>query len=419
MRRRAKMAPTWSGRGGSKDDELCFLCPDQGFRMRGSIISWAMNIRVRQSRPRFLLKGLRDIAYDRASSTCPTSARERCSDVVSVEVKPGKPVAGGGCCVTYTTMTLYVIGLGLCNEKDITVRGLEASTRWRTASHPHHDRRPQAVRSSTRVYLEAYTSILMVQKERLASQFNEAFYGKPILLADRDTVETDSDTILHDADTQDIAFLVVGDPFGATTHTDIVLRARAKHIPVRIIHNASIVNAVGTTGLQLYNFGQAVSLVFFTDTWKPDSFYDRIKENSDLGLHTLVLLDIKVKEQNEENLARGRKIYEPPRYMSIPQAVSQLLEIESLRDQKVLASKTTLAIALSRVGGDANDQRIVCGTLEELSQQSPEVFGEPLHSLVIVGKRLHHLEVDYAQEYAVNKETWRRVASQVYGCALE
>ena len=63
-------------------------------------------------------------------------------------------------------------------------------------------------------------------------------------------------------------------------------------------------NAVGASGLQLYTFGQAVSLVFFTDTWKPDSFYARIKENSDLGLHTLVLLDIKVKEQSEENLAR-------------------------------------------------------------------------------------------------------------------
>ena len=105
--------------------------------------------------------------------------------------------------------------------------------------------------------------------------------------------------------------------------------------------------------------------------------------------------------------------------MSIPQAVSQLLEIESLRNQKVLSPATTLAIALSRVGGDADDQRIVCGTLEELSQQPAEVFGEPLHSLVIVGKRLHHLEVEYAQEYAVNKETWRRVANQEYGCALE
>ena len=105
--------------------------------------------------------------------------------------------------------------------------------------------------------------------------------------------------------------------------------------------------------------------------------------------------------------------------MSIPQAVSQLLEIESFRDQKVLSPNATLAIALSRVGGDPGDQRIVCGTLEELSHQPPEVFGEPLHSLVIVGKRLHHLEVDYAQEYAVNKETWRQVASQAYGCTLE
>ena len=64
-------------------------------------------------------------------------------------------------------------------------------------------------------------------------------------------------------------------------------------------------NAMGACGLQLYNFGQTVSLVFFTETWKPDSFYDRIKENADLGMHTLVLLDIKVKEQSEENLARS------------------------------------------------------------------------------------------------------------------
>lgn len=90
----------------------------------------------------------------------------------------------------------------------------------------------------------------------------------------------------------------------ATTHTDLLLRARDLQIPTQIIHNASIINAVGCSGLQLYNFGQTVSLVFFTDTWKPDSFYDRIAENAKLGLHTLVLLDIKVKEQSEENLAR-------------------------------------------------------------------------------------------------------------------
>ena len=94
----------------------------------------------------------------------------------------------------------------------------------------------------------------------------------------------------------------------ATTHTDIIIRARSLKIPVQVVHNASIMNAIGACGLQLYNFGQTVSLVFFTETWKPDSFYDRIKENVDLGMHTLVLLDIKVKEQSEENLARRVRI---------------------------------------------------------------------------------------------------------------
>ncbi|KAJ2359933.1 diphthine synthase, partial [Coemansia sp. RSA 2610] len=60
---------------------------------------------------------------------------------------------------------LYIIGLGLSDERDITVKGLEA------------------VRSCERVYLEAYTSILMVDKPRL-----EAFYGKPVTVAHRETV---------------------------------------------------------------------------------------------------------------------------------------------------------------------------------------------------------------------------------------
>jgi len=232
-------------------------------------------------------------------------------------------------------------------------------------------------------------------------------------------VETESDEILRNADTQDVALLVVGDPFGATTHTDMILRARALKIPTRIIHNASIMNAIGACGLALYNFGQSVSLVFFTETWKPSSFYDRIKENADLGLHTLVLLDIKVKEQSEENLARGRKIYEPPRYMSIPQAVLQLLEIEDQRDSGTLSADKTLAISMSRVGGGEEHQRIVCGTLAELASHPSDAFGEPLHSLVIVGKRLHPLEVEFAEDYAINRNTWRGIAKGIYGCALD
>ena len=90
----------------------------------------------------------------------------------------------------------------------------------------------------------------------------------------------------------------------ATTHADLLLRADALKIPVFVIHNASVMNAVGAVGLALYNYGQTVSIPFFTETWNPDSWLDRIRENMELGLHTLCLLDIKVKEQSEENLAR-------------------------------------------------------------------------------------------------------------------
>lgn len=47
-----------------------------------------------------------------------------------------------------------------------------------------------------------------------ANNPKESFYGREIILADRDMVETSSDDILANADTSDVAFLVVGDPFG-------------------------------------------------------------------------------------------------------------------------------------------------------------------------------------------------------------
>ena len=60
----------------------------------------------------------------------------------------------------------YVIGLGLCDEKDITLRGLEVGAQP-TETYSIFDGENQAVKSCSRVYLEAYTSILMVEKSRL------------------------------------------------------------------------------------------------------------------------------------------------------------------------------------------------------------------------------------------------------------
>lgn len=67
-------------------------------------------------------------------------------------------------------------------------------------------------------------------------------------------------------------------------------RAKQAGVKVNVVHNASIMNAIGCCGLSLYNFGATVSIVFFDGNWRPDSFYDKIKANKQLGLHTLCLL---------------------------------------------------------------------------------------------------------------------------------
>lgn len=76
----------------------------------------------------------------------------------------------------------------------------------------------------------------------------------------------------------------------ATTHTDLVVRAKKMGIDVKIVHNASVINAIGICGLQLYRYGETVSIPFFTETWRPDSFYEKIHKNKEIGLHTLCLL---------------------------------------------------------------------------------------------------------------------------------
>lgn len=199
-------------------------------------------------------------------------------------------------------------------------------------------------------------------------------------------------------------------PSRATTHTDLVLRARELSIPVRTVPNASIMSAIGATGLQLYNFGQTVSMVFFTDNWRPTSFYDRVRENRQHGLHTLVLLDIKVKEQSLENMARGRKIYEPPRYMTAGLCARQMLEVEEVRGEGAYGPNS-LAIAAARVG--SRTEKFVAGTLKQICD-ADELLGGPLHSLVLLGRRTHELEHEFAREFAVDKDTWDRLWNEEY-----
>lgn len=85
----------------------------------------------------------------------------------------------------------------------------------------------------------------------------------------------------------------------------------------------------------------------------------------------------------------------------------------------LLPIKDTLAMTLSRVG--TSTQRIISGTLAELSQLTAEDFGGPLHSIVIVGKRLHPLELEFAGMFAVNGEQgqWWKVGKDAYNVERE
>jgi len=281
---------------------------------------------------------------------------------------------------------LYLIGLGLGDAKDVTVKGLEI------------------IKSVDHVYLESYTSILGCPRDEL-----ESFYGRnDLILADRDFVEQDAQQMLDQAKEKDVAFLVVGDPLGATTHSDLLLRAHELGIKWKIIHNASIMNAVACCGLQLYSFGETVSIPFWTDTWKPESFFEKIIANMRHGLHTLCLLDIKVKERSLEAMMRGKTVYEPPRFMSVAIAAAQLLEIVKTRrdlppedgdttkaegdrlDSDIdLLNEKSICVGLARVGQE--NQRIIYCSLEDMAKSD---LGPPLHSLVIPSQKTHPLEWD-------------------------
>lgn len=242
------------------------------------------------------------------------------------------------------------------------------------------------------MYLEAYTAILPgCGPEQLESLFH-----RKVVIADRDMVE--SGEIIKEVETKKVVLLVVGDPFSATTHSDLVTRCHALHVPVEVVHNASILTAVGVCGLQLYRFGQVISLCFWTETWRPDSWYERLLSNRREGLHTLVLLDIKVKEISNENLARGKKIYEPPRFMTVNQAVEQLLAVESQKGQGAL-TPSTMACGLARVGSPT--QKVVVGPLQSLRDVD---FGGPLHSLVVCGD-IHECEVEHLSMYSASPVT--------------
>ena len=67
---------------------------------------------------------------------------------------------------------------------------------------------------------------------------------------------------------------------------------------------------------------------------------------------------VQVREPSLESLARGKPVFQPPRYMTVNLAVEQLLEIEERRQEQAYGSET-LCVGLSRVGADSQQMQVI------------------------------------------------------------
>lgn len=134
---------------------------------------------------------------------------------------------------------LELIGLGLFDEKDISLRGLEEA------------------KKADKVFIELYTGKWHGNLKKL-----EKLVNKKIEILTRKDLEEGSDRILKDAKKKRIVIFVQGDSMVATTHITLIQAAKKQGIKTRIIHNASIISAIGETGLHLYRFGSIVTIPF-------------------------------------------------------------------------------------------------------------------------------------------------------------
>ncbi|WP_456366467.1 diphthine synthase [Thermococcus sp.] len=254
-------------------------------------------------------------------------------------------------------MALYFIGLGLHDEKDITLKGLEA------------------VRRCDRVFAEFYTSLLAgTTIEKI-----EELIGKPIRRLSREDVELNFEkVVLPEARGKDVAFLTAGDPMVATTHADLRIRAKKAGVESYVIHAPSIYSAVGVTGLQIYKFGKSATVAYPEGNWFPTSYYDVIRENLERGLHTLLFLDIKAQEK---------------RYMTANEAMELLLKVEEMKGAGIF-TPGTLVVVLARAGSLKPTLRA-----DYVGKMIEEDFGGQPHVLIVPG-RLHIVEAEYLVEFA-------------------
>jgi diphthine synthase len=261
---------------------------------------------------------------------------------------------------------LVFVGLGLHDEKGISLQGLEET------------------RTADSAFMELYTSILPYFSTK---RFEELVNKQVHIVSRRDLEEENGALILNASEKGKTVFLIPGDPFTATTHVALRIEAEKRGIKTRIVHGASVMSAViGLSGLHNYKFGKTVTIPFPENS--SETPYSVIAQNKKLGLHTLCLLDIKAEEK---------------RFLSINEAVKLLLEIEQKRRESIV-TPDTVAVGVARAG--STTPTLKAGSVKELVDHD---FGEPPQSLIFPGD-LHFMEAEALVVFAGAPERLRRIA---------
>src|SRR3989338_6972057 len=103
---------------------------------------------------------------------------------------------------------LYLIGLGLWDENDLPLRAVEA------------------IKKCDSVYVEFYTNKWLGDINKL-----EAIAGKKIPILKR--IQVEDELLTDEAKQKNIALLVPGDPLVATTHIQLLIDAKQKHVETK------------------------------------------------------------------------------------------------------------------------------------------------------------------------------------------
>ena len=261
---------------------------------------------------------------------------------------------------------LVFVGLGLHNEKGISLQGIEET------------------KTADQAFMELYTSILPCFSMQ---RFEEIVNKQVHVVSRRDIEEENGAVILNAAEKGKAVFLIPGDPFIATTHVALRIEAEKRGVRTRIVHGASVMSAIiGLSGLHNYKFGKTVTIPFPENSSKTP--YKVIAQNKKLGLHTLCLLDIKADEK---------------RFLSINEALTLLVEIEKKRKEGVI-TQDTVAVGVAKAGSNA--PTLKADFVKDLIKHD---FGNPPQSLIFPGD-LHFMEAEALVALAGAPELVKRLA---------